>query len=102
MAETVDWQETEATQQEQLNPVPPYSKFVAIRDFPGSLTFQLYCSISLLVYIFTGEAAHDLPFSIYPERVKTEVSRQQIVERLIDGRREKAESLRNEKVRKEN
>ena len=35
---------------------------------------------------FTPEI-HDLPFKVYPERIKTEVSRQQIVERLIDGKR---------------
>lgn len=44
---------------------------------------------------------HDLPFQIYPDRTKTEVSKQQIRERLIDNQREKAESLRAEKIRRE-
>jgi hypothetical protein len=43
---------------------------------------------------------HDLPFEIYPERTKTEVSRQQLVERLLDNRRDKAESLRAEKIKR--
>ncbi len=38
---------------------------------------------------------NELPFEIYPERTKTEVSKQQIVERLIDNKRDKAQSLRN-------
>lgn len=30
---------------------------------------------------------HSLPFQLYPERTKTEISRQQLVERLLDSRR---------------
>lgn len=44
---------------------------------------------------------HELPFQIYPQRTKTEISKQQIVERLIQNRREKAESLRAEKARRD-
>jgi hypothetical protein len=32
---------------------------------------------------------HELPFELYPERTKTEISKNQLIERLLENRKEK-------------
>ncbi len=62
---TRDWRGNDVTQ-EHLNPVPPYSKYVAIRDFPGKnlkILVEIFIQCIIILYN-TGETAHDLPFSV--------------------------------------
>lgn len=44
---------------------------------------------------------HALPFELYPERTKTEISKNQLIERLVENRKERTETLRAEKIKKE-
>ena len=53
-ARITDWRGEEAVQ-EQVNPVPPYSKYVAVRDFPGEsflAAFLWYLVITVHVAMY--------------------------------------------------